>query len=83
VTGNYAYVTYELDEGSGLQVVDVSNPAGPTGLGTWSTLGQTVGVAAVGNYAYIAHYNSSSIVNAIDRGKDQVTLERNRVVFES
>ena len=46
-----AYVTDEL---SGLQIIDISNPASPTLAGVYNTPGYAVGVAVAGNYAYVA-----------------------------
>jgi DNA-binding beta-propeller fold protein YncE len=51
VTGNYAYVA---DEGSGLRIINVSNPATPTEVGFYDTPGWAQGVAVAGNYAYVA-----------------------------
>jgi hypothetical protein len=51
VSGNYAYV---VAGGSGLQVIDVSNPAHPQRVGGYDTIGAATGVAVSGNYAYVA-----------------------------
>ncbi|NCR24764.1 MAG: hypothetical protein GPJ27_24290 [Microcystis aeruginosa L111-01] len=51
VVGNYAYVA---DSGSGLQIIDISNPATPTLKGNYNTSGYAYGVQIVGNYAYVA-----------------------------
>jgi hypothetical protein len=40
--------------GGGLRVIDVSNPAAPVEVGFYNMSGAAVGVAAVGNYAYVA-----------------------------
>lgn len=48
VSGNRAYVTVA---GKGLQILDISNPASPTLLGTASADGSFVAVA--GDYAYV------------------------------
>jgi hypothetical protein len=51
VVGNYAYVA---DYYSGLQIIDISNPAAPTLKGNYNTSGIAQGVQIVGNYAYVA-----------------------------
>jgi hypothetical protein len=51
LSGNYAYVA---DYPTGLQVIDISNPASPTLVGSWDTPGTTLDVAVSGNYAYVA-----------------------------
>jgi hypothetical protein len=51
VAGNYAYVA---DEGAGLRVVDISNPAVPVEVGSCLTLGSAWDVEVSGNYAYVA-----------------------------
>ncbi|MCA2706951.1 MAG: calx-beta domain protein [Microcystis sp. M038S2] len=53
IVGNYAYVA-DLD--SGLQIIDISNPAAPTFKGNYDTSGYAYGVQIVGNYAYVADY---------------------------
>ncbi|MFN6158367.1 MAG: DUF4347 domain-containing protein [Dolichospermum sp.] len=57
VVGNYAYVIdYDpvLQIDSGLQIIDISNPAAPTLVGNYDTSGSARGVQVVGNYAYVA-----------------------------
>jgi hypothetical protein len=51
VSGHHAYVG-SLD--SGLQVIDIANPASPQALGANETMGTTDDVALSGNYAYLA-----------------------------
>jgi Ca2+-binding RTX toxin-like protein len=51
VVGSYAYVA---DWGSGLQIIDISNPTTPTLKGTYDTSGTAESVQVVGNYAYVA-----------------------------
>jgi Ca2+-binding RTX toxin-like protein len=51
VVGNYAYVA---DYYSGLQIIDISNPAAPTLKGNYDTSGGALDVQVVGNYAYVA-----------------------------
>jgi Ca2+-binding RTX toxin-like protein len=53
IVGNYAYVA---DNFSGLQIIDISNPAAPTLKGNYDTSGNAYGVQIVGNYAYVADY---------------------------
>ena len=61
VSGNYAY----LGSGdSGLRLVNVSNPASPTGAGMYNTTGYAWESAVAGNYVYVADgYNGLVIVN--------------------
>ncbi|NGX43822.1 MAG: hypothetical protein K940chlam7_02127, partial [Chlamydiae bacterium] len=51
ISGNYAYVA---SSSSGLQIIDVSNVANPTLVGSYNTPGDARGVAISGNYAYVA-----------------------------
>ncbi len=51
VLGNYAYI---VDQGSGLHIIDVSNPASPTLAGSYNTPGYACGVSVSGGYAYVA-----------------------------
>jgi len=51
VVGNYAYVA---DGGSGLQIIDISNPINPTLKSNYDTSDFAYGVQVVGNYAYVA-----------------------------
>ncbi len=55
VVGNYAYVA---GDGSGLQIIDISNPTTPTLKGNYNTSGNASNVQVVGNYAYVADQNS-------------------------
>ncbi|MDP6796866.1 MAG: hypothetical protein QGG33_03490, partial [Candidatus Krumholzibacteria bacterium] len=60
VSGNYAYVA---DGYSGLQIVDVSDPAAPLIIGSVDTPDTAFGVAVAGNYAYVAdRYSGLQIV---------------------
>lgn len=52
ILGNYAYIA---DETSGLQIVDITDPANPTLKGVYSTSDSAQGVALSGNYAYVAN----------------------------
>ncbi|MBI4727532.1 hypothetical protein HY768_10025 [candidate division TA06 bacterium] len=59
VSGNYAYVTYNHNANYydyGLRIINISNPASPTGVGlcNYNTQGWLGGVAVSGNYAYVA-----------------------------
>jgi Ca2+-binding RTX toxin-like protein len=59
--GNYAYVA---DDSSGLQIINISNPAAPSLSGTYDTTGSANGVEVVGNYAYVADWDSGlQIIN--------------------
>ena len=51
VDGDYAYVADDL---SGLQVIDVSDPAVPQIVGSVDTPGEALGVDIVGNCVYVA-----------------------------
>ena len=51
VSGTYAYVA---DSSSGLQVIDITNPASPQIVGSVDTPGYAYGVAVSGTYAYVA-----------------------------
>jgi hypothetical protein len=51
VLGDYAYVA---DSFSGLQVIDVSDPANPSLVGTCDTPGWANDVLVLGDYAYVA-----------------------------
>jgi DNA-binding beta-propeller fold protein YncE len=51
VSGNYAYVA---DGSSGLQIINISNPASPILAGSFNTPGYARGVTVSGNYAYVA-----------------------------
>jgi hypothetical protein len=61
VVGKYAYVA---DYTAGLRVVDVSNPASPTLLGTVDTGGFAAGVFVAGRYAYVVDANDG--LNIVD-----------------
>jgi len=51
VIGNYAYVA---DYGSGLAIIDVSDPTSPGTPAYINTTGEASGIAVRGNYAYVA-----------------------------
>jgi hypothetical protein len=55
VSGNYAYVA---DYSSGLRVIDITDPANPSVVGTCDTPGFANGVYISGNYAYVADDHS-------------------------
>ena len=61
VIGNYAYVA---DYGSGLAIIDVSDPASPGTPVYINTTGDASGIAVRGNYAYVA--DGSSGLHIID-----------------
>ncbi len=58
VAGNYAYLTYSCGIScySPLDVIDISNPAAPTLVGTTTVSWGTAGVAIQGSYAYATGY---------------------------
>ena len=49
VTGDYAYVA---DGGSGLQIIDITDPTTPILAGSYDTPGFAQGIYVSGNYAY-------------------------------
>ena len=51
VSGRYAYVAAG---GSGLQIIDISNPSSPTLIGTYNTPNFAYDVTVSGNYAFVA-----------------------------
>ncbi len=53
MAGSYAYVA---DDGKGLRIIDISDPANPSETGYYDTPGYAYDVAVAGNYAYIADY---------------------------
>jgi hypothetical protein len=55
VSGDYAFVA---DYGSGLQVINIKNPASPTLAGTCDTPGNARSVAVSGDYAFVADFGS-------------------------
>lgn len=55
LSGNYAYVA---DDSSGLQVIDISDPANPVIVGAVATPDDALGIALSGNYAYVADWSS-------------------------
>ncbi|UCD85062.1 MAG: chitobiase/beta-hexosaminidase C-terminal domain-containing protein, partial [Deltaproteobacteria bacterium] len=63
VTGGYAYVA---DYGSGLAIIDVSDPANPGTPVYRDTNGNSVGVYVTGGYAYLADYSSLAIIDVSD-----------------
>jgi hypothetical protein len=66
LSGNYAYVAAYK---SGLQIIDISDPANPTFKGSYDMPDWAMGVAISGNYAYVAssnHNDYSSGLQIID-----------------
>jgi hypothetical protein len=55
VDGHYAFVA---DKESGLQIIDISDPTGPSLVGTYDTPDWASDVAVAGHHAYVADYNS-------------------------
>jgi len=54
VSSNHAYVA---DGGSGLRIIDISNPANPTEVGYYDTPRYSYGVAVSNNFIYVADYD--------------------------
>jgi YVTN family beta-propeller protein len=54
IRGSYAYVA---DRQSGLQVIDISDPAHPCSVGTYDTPSYAADVVISGDYAYVADWN--------------------------
>ncbi len=59
VSGNYAYVA---DGSSGLQIIDISDPANPTVKSTYDTPGHAWDVFVSGNYAYVADRDTGLLI---------------------
>lgn len=51
IVGSFAYVAARS---SGLQIIDISNPASPASVKSCNTPGEAVRVSVSGNYAYVA-----------------------------
>ena len=60
VVGNYAYVA---DDSSGLQIVDLSDPASPAVVSSYDTPNRAIDICVSGQYAYIADFNSLQIID--------------------
>jgi len=54
ISGDYAYVA---DGSDGLVILDIEDPANPTGVGGYDADGSTQSVTISGNYAYVADFN--------------------------
>jgi hypothetical protein len=67
VSKNYAYVT-DLGNNyvSGLQIIDITDPANPTLKGSYDTPGFAYELAISGNYAYVADWYSLQIIDVSD-----------------
>ena len=64
VTGGYAYVA---DWGSGLAIIDVTDPANPATPVYRDTSGNSYGIYVTGGYAYLADYGSGlAIIDVTD-----------------
>src|SRR3989339_1257836 len=59
VSGNYVYVA---DWASGLQIINISNPASPTLTGSYDTPVNPGGVYVSGDYAYVADDSSGLLI---------------------
>ena len=64
VSGNYAYVAFGR---SGLDIVNITNPAAPAFAGKYDLSGYASAVAIADNYAYVANgYMGLSVINIAD-----------------
>ena len=63
VSGNYAYVAADF---SGLQIIDITDPANPTFKSSYDTLYSASAVDLLGNYAYVADRTGLEIVDVSD-----------------
>jgi hypothetical protein len=65
VSGDYAYVT---DEGSQLQIIDISNPLNPIFKSSYNTYTSAYGVFVSENYAYVtvAMHRYASMLEIVD-----------------
>jgi len=64
VSGNNAYIAFFGMDGTGIRVVNFSNPTNPQQVGSCNLPGQASGVDVSGNYAYVAAGDSGlRIVN--------------------
>lgn len=64
VQGRFAYVT-DLSA-SVLSVIDITNPASPSQVGSVTLTGQLRGLAIQGNYAYIASASPGNLLYVVD-----------------
>jgi hypothetical protein len=69
VSGNHAYVA---DNASGLQVIDITNPAHPQIVGSVGTFDSAVEVAVSGSYAYVAAVGYFLVIDITDPAHPQV-----------
>ena len=60
VSGTHAYIADYL---SGLQVIDITDPASPQIVGSLDTPGVAFGVAVSGTHAYIADWSGLQVIN--------------------
>ncbi len=70
VSGSYAYIA---NSDSGLQIIDISNPANPTITGIYDTPGIAMDVFISGQYAYVADYSSLQIINISNPASPMLT----------
>jgi hypothetical protein len=80
VSGDHAFVA---DAASGLQVIDIGDPANPAYAGGYDTPGSASGVAVSGNYAYVADYDSGLQVIDISDPTDPSRVGNVVVYFAS
>ena len=60
MVGSLAYVADGYY--SGLQIIDVSNPANPTWRGAYDTSGHAYGVSVVGRLIYVADWEDGLLI---------------------
>jgi len=59
VAGDYAYAT---TSSTGLEIIDIRNPAAPTFVGSYDTSGGAYDIAVASNYAFVADGVDGSMV---------------------
>jgi hypothetical protein len=70
VSGTHAYVA---DADSGLQVIDIADPANPRIVGSVDTPGNAASVVISGTYAYVADYGSGlQVIDITDPENPQI-----------
>ncbi|MFC1612654.1 LVIVD repeat-containing protein, partial [Patescibacteria group bacterium] len=61
IQGKYAYIIAEDDDG--LEIMDISDPANPTSISSYSfTLEWPSSIEVVGNYAYVTFYDGNAFM---------------------
>jgi PKD repeat protein/surface antigen len=78
LSGDYACIA---DFSSGMQVIDVTDPASPSTVGSVFTLGIAYGVEAFADYAYITTLNADLYVLSIADPMNPVILGSENVMY--